>query len=153
MVKEKFICKTFEDLSNTDLYEILALRQNIFIVEQNCIFQDLDFKDQAAHHCILRDEQNNLLAYTRIFDADIYYENYCSIGRVVASAKFRGNANGKKIMQYSIDQIKILYGEKPIKIGAQTYLKVFYEQLGFKSINQDYIEDGIPHMLMVKEYY
>lgn len=145
------VCKAFNELSLEELYAILALRQEVFVVEQNCIFQDLDFKDQKAMHFMGYDENNELMAYTRLFNESYYYEGYLSIGRVVASPKGRGKGYGKIIFGKSVEKIQELYGIKPIKIGAQAYLERFYESFGFKSINEDYIEDGIPHKLMVRD--
>jgi ElaA protein len=145
------VCKAFNELSLEELYAILALRQEVFVVEQNCIFQDLDFKDQKAMHFMGYDENNELMAYTRLFNESYYYEGYLSIGRVVASPEGRGKGYGKIIFGKSVEKIQELYGLKPIKIGAQAYLELFYESFGFKSINEDYIEDGIPHKLMVRD--
>jgi ElaA protein len=142
--------KAFDELKLEELYELIALRLEVFVVEQNCPFQDLDFKDQKAIHFLGYDEENRLMAYTRLFDENIYYPNHLSIGRVVASPAGRGKGYGREIFGKSIAKIHELYGDKPIKIGAQAYLEHFYESFGFKSINEDYIEDGIPHKLMVR---
>jgi ElaA protein len=146
----RIICKSFAELSTTELYEILALRSEVFVVEQNCVFQDLDFKDQYAVHCLGFDEAGKLMAYTRLFDINEYYEGYFSIGRVVASPQGRGKGYGREIFGKSVELVQEFFGKSPIKIGAQAYLEKFYGSFGFKSINEDYIEDGIPHKIMVK---
>lgn len=143
-------CKAFAELSVDELYEILALRSEVFVVEQNCIFLDLDYKDQKAMHLMGYDNNNQLMAYTRLFDESVYYQGFLSIGRVVASPKGRGAGYGREIFGKSVEKIQELFGEKPIKIGAQAYLESFYASFGFESINEDYIEDGIPHKMMVR---
>ncbi|WP_337044793.1 GNAT family N-acetyltransferase [Emticicia sp. 17c] len=142
-------CVPFNDLSLNELYEILALRQEVFIVEQNCPFQDADGKDQQAYHFMLLDDAHNLLAYTRLFAYGVYYEGYASIGRVVSSPKARGKGVGRILMQKSIEEINRLFGRVPIKIGAQRYLEDFYQSLGFQPTGNHYIEDGIPHTYMI----
>lgn len=144
-------CSPFESLSTKELYTILAVRSEVFVVEQNCVYQDLDFKDQKALHCQGIFE-GKLAAYTRIFDLDKSFEGFLSIGRVIVAPTFRKYGFGKKIMQYSIQQCYERFGKHAIKIGAQSYLEGFYGELGFKSVGIDYIEDGIPHKIMVKEY-
>ena len=143
------ITKTFSELDTEDLYQILRLRSEVFVVEQDCVYQDIDNKDQNAIHLYYK-ENNEILAYTRIFKAGNYYENPC-IGRVVVSKKNRGNDLGKKIMIDSMGYIKQnIKGEK-IELSAQKYLDKFYKDLGFYKIGEDYLEDGIPHQRMIKE--
>jgi len=141
--------KTFSELNTDELYQILRLRTEVFVVEQNCVYQDLDNKDQKAIHIYYK-ENDEIVAYTRIFKSGDYYKNP-SIGRVVVSKKKRGKQLGKKIMIYSIEYIKKnLKGEK-IELSAQKYLDKFYKDLGFYKIGEDYLEDGIPHQRMIKE--
>ncbi len=141
------ITKTFYELDTEDLYQILRLRSEVFVVEQDCVYQDIDNKDQNAIHLYYK-EKNEILAYTRIFKAGNYYENPC-IGRVVVSKKNRGNDLGKKIMIDSMEYIKHnIKGEK-IELSAQKYLNKFYKDLGFYKIGEDYLEDGIPHQRMI----
>ena len=142
-------CKPFDSLSIKELYTILAVRSEVFVVEQNCVYQDLDFKDQKALHC-QGFYEGKLAAYTRIFDMSKSFEGFLSIGRVIVSPDFRKYGFGKKIMQYSIEQCYNQFGNHPIKIGAQSYLEKFYGELGFQSVGIDYIEYGIPHKIMVK---
>ncbi len=141
------ITKTFYELDTEDLYQILRLRSEVFVVEQDCVYQDLDNKDQNAIHLYYK-ENDQIVAYTRIFKAGDYYENPC-IGRVVVSKKNRGNDLGKKIMIDSMEYIKQnIKGEK-IELSAQKYLDKFYKDLGFYKIGEDYLEDGIPHQRMI----
>jgi len=141
--------KTFSELETEELYQILRLRSEVFVVEQDCIYQDIDNKDQNAIHLYYVDN-DEIVAYTRIFKAGDYYENP-SIGRVVVSKKERGKDLGKKIMIDSIEYIKQnIKGEK-IELSAQKYLDKFYKDLGFYKIGEDYLEDGIPHQRMIKK--
>lgn len=139
--------KKFEDLSPGELYAILRLRSEVFVVEQNCVFLDMDDKDQQCYH--LMGWQGNLLAaYTRLVPPGISYEQP-SIGRVVISPAARGGGIGKLLMQKSIDETLKLFGKSSIKIGAQLYLKSFYESLGFMQVGDIYDEDGIDHIKMI----
>ena len=141
------ITKTFSELDTEDLYQILRLRSEVFVVEQDCVYQDIDNKDHNAIHIYYK-ENDQIVAYTRIFKAGDYYKNPC-IGRVVVSKKDRGNDLGKKIMIDSMEYIKQnIKGEK-IELSAQKYLDKFYKDLGFYKIGEDYLEDGIPHQRMI----
>tara|TARA_Y100000768_G_scaffold377387_1_gene350556 strand:+ start:66 stop:509 length:444 start_codon:yes stop_codon:yes gene_type:complete len=141
------ITKTFSELDTEDLYQILRIRSEVFVVEQDCVYQDIDNKDQNAIHLYYK-ENDQIVGYTRIFKAGDYYENPC-IGRVVVSKKNRGNDLGKKIMIDSMEYIKQnIKGEK-IELSAQKYLDKFYKDLGFYKIGDDYLEDGIPHQRMI----
>ena len=143
------VVKKFSELSIEELYQILRLRSEVFVVEQDCVYQDLDNKDQISVHIFIK-EKNEIVAYTRIFKSGDYYKNP-SIGRVVVSKKDRGKELGKKIMISSIDDIQEnLKGDK-IELSAQKYLDKFYKDLGFYKIGEDYLEDGIPHQRMIKE--
>ncbi len=145
-----FKCIPFKELTLNELYAAMQLRQEVFVVEQNCPFVDADGKDQKAWHCMGYDDNGNLMVYTRLFDLSDYYEGFTSIGRVVTSPKARGTGLGRVLMEKSIDYCFQLFGNHPIKIGAQKYLEHFYESFGFKSIGEDYIEDGILHTIMIK---
>ncbi len=140
--------KTFEELTTTELYEILALRSEIFVVEQDCVYQDLDGKDQKALH-IIGTKNNKIVAYTRIFKAGDYLEQ-ASIGRVVVKGDERKHGYGYDIMKASINVIKDHFAENTIALSGQTYLKRFYNALGFKETGEEYLEDGIPHVMMIK---
>lgn len=140
--------KTFDELTPHQLYAILQLRNEVFVVEQNCVFQDADNKDQQAYHLMgwLNDK---LIAYTRLVPAGVIYEQP-SIGRVVTSPQVRRMGVGKMLMQKSVETIYQLFGKVDIKIGAQLYLKKFYESFGFIQISEVYMEDGIEHIYMLK---
>lgn len=145
----QWILKRFEELTPYQLYAILQLRNEVFVVEQNCVFQDADDKDQDSFH-LMGFFNSKLVAYTRIVPAGVIYEQ-ASIGRVVTSPSVRGSGAGKELMQRSIDTVYTLFGKQPIKIGAQFYLKNFYGSLGFQQISDIYLEDGIDHIYMLKE--
>lgn len=141
--------KSFEELSKLELYKILRLRAEVFIVEQDCVYQDVDDKDQKAFHVILK-KSEEIIGYTRLFWPGDYFKE-ASIGRVVISKKERHNNYGSELMKASINAISEKMKEKKIKISAQIYLKNFYNNLGFLETGKDYLEDGIPHIAMIKE--
>ncbi|MGZ8511455.1 MAG: GNAT family N-acetyltransferase [Chitinophagaceae bacterium] len=132
-----------------ELYAILRLRTEVFVVEQNCVFQDMDNKDQQCFHLMCWQDEM-LLAYTRLVPPGLSYKEP-SIGRVVTSPAVRGNGTGKLLMEKSIEEIIHLYGKTAIRIGAQLYLKKFYESLGFSQASDIYDEDGIDHIEMMRQ--
>jgi len=142
------IIKTFEELTNQELYSILQLRSEIFVVEQNCAYQDLDGKDQTALH-VLGIKNERIVAYTRIFKPGSYFE-FASIGRVIVAKNERQHKYGYDIMKASVDAIKNHFNQTKIKLSAQCYLKKFYNNLGFYEVGEEYLEDGIPHVSMIK---
>lgn len=139
--------KTFDSLTPHELYAILRLRTEVFVIEQTCIFQDMDNKDQQCYHLMCWND-GLLIAYARLVPPGISYEEP-SIGRVVAPPAVRGNGIGKLLMEKSIEEVIKLYGKTPIKLGAQLYLKNFYESLGFRQTSDIYNEDGINHIEMM----
>ena len=141
-------CKTFDDLSPLELYSILQLRNKVFVVEQNCVYQDCDNIDPRSYH-FMGWQQDKLVAYTRLIPPGITYEE-TSIGRVVTSPSARGLKIGRELMLRSIDKIHELFGKLPIKIGAQLYLEAFYGSLGFIQCSDMYLEDGIQHIKMLR---
>lgn len=144
----EFKCVHFRALSLDTLYSLLTLRQAVFVVEQDCPYLDNDGKDLVAHHAFL--EINDVVvACTRILGPGISYSNYASIGRVANAISVRGKGIGKELMKFSIQQCNLLYPGKAIKISAQVYLLKFYEELGFKNMEEYYLEDDIPHVGMV----
>jgi ElaA protein len=143
------VLKDFHSLTPDELYSILQLRTEVFVVEQNCVFQDLDNKDQGSYHLMFYSD-NKLEAYARLLPAGVTYPEI-SIGRVVTSSRVRGSGVGRKLMNESIHLCYELFGKAPIKIGAQLYAKKFYEQLGFSQCGPIYLEDGIEHILMIKD--
>jgi ElaA protein len=144
-----FKCVPFKDLTVYELYDILALRLEVFCVEQNCPYQDADGKDLEGWHLMGKNTEGVLVAYTRLLPKGVSYENYASIGRVVNSPKVRGLGYGKMLMTESITQMEKLFPNEPVKIGAQSYLLQFYQSLGFESTGEEYLEDGIPHTSMI----
>lgn len=141
-------CKRFNELTPEELYEIIRLRIEVFVVEQNCPYQDCDEKDHAARHFGAW-ENNCLLAYTRLLPAGVSYEEAASIGRVVTSPAARGSGLGKELMRRSIEEIYRLYGRCDIRISAQLYLQHFYESFSFVRESDVYQEDGIDHIRMI----
>ncbi|WP_211345569.1 GNAT family N-acetyltransferase [Paraflavitalea soli] len=140
-------CKPFAELTVFELYAALQLRSEVFVVEQNCVFQDIDDKDQYSWH--LMGWHNNLLAaYTRLVPAGISFTEV-SIGRVVTSPKMRKSGAGRSLMKKSIETTYRIFGNTPIRIGAQLYLKKFYESFGFQQSSDIYLEDGIEHIEML----
>lgn len=149
----KFLCLPFNQLNVQQLYAILKLRSEVFVVEQNCVYLDLDDVDKQCYHFFALNELGNCIATTRLIPPNVTYE-YCSIGRVVTNPKYRKLGLGRQLMQKSIHKSYQLFGsQQTIKIGAQLYLKKFYESFGFVQIGEEYIEDGIPHihMLLTKQ--
>lgn len=144
----KWKIKRFEALTVHELYDLLKLRSEIFVVEQNCVYLDADGKDKQALH-LIGEYEDKIVAYTRLFDAGISYEN-ASIGRVVVDAGYRDRKWGHDLMQESIAAVKSHFDKDQITIGAQLYLKKFYENHGFIQTSEMYFEDGIPHIEMLR---
>lgn len=145
----KWEIKRFEALSTRELYEILRLRSEVFVVEQNCVYQDIDGKDEKALH-LLGFCNGAIVAYARLFKPGDYYKN-AAIGRVVVAQKYRNQKWGHALISASITGIQDYFGETPITISAQLYLKEFYEQNGFIKTSAPYLEDGIPHIEMRRD--
>jgi len=140
--------KTFEELCTAELYELLQLRSEIFVVEQECVYQDLDGKDKKALH-VIGTKNNIIVAYTRIFKAGDYLAQ-ASIGRVVVKLGERKHGYGYDIMNASIRAVEENFKETSTALSAQTYLKPFYNSLGFIEKGGEYLEDGIPHVMMLR---
>ena len=143
-----FITKKFNELTTHELYDIIQLRSEVFVVEQDCVYQDLDDKDKLAYH-ILGTLNNQIIAYARIFKSGDYFSEP-SIGRIVVKNEFRKHKYGYQLVLYSIQFIENNFKKSNIKISAQSYLVKFYNSLGFFQIGEEYLEDGIPHIKMVK---
>ena len=141
------ILKPFNELSPEELYRIMRLRNEVFIIEQNCIYQDADNKDQHCHHLMLL-KDGKLAGYARIVPAGISFPEV-SIGRVITSPEFRGIGAGKVLMNSAMEKSREIFGNVAIRIGAQSYAKAFYASLGFQETEITYIEDAIPHVEMV----
>ncbi|GAB3539475.1 GNAT family N-acetyltransferase [Pontibacter brevis] len=143
------VSKSFDALTPHEMYEMLRLRSDVFVVEQNCVFLDQDNKDQKCHHILLYN-QHTLVAYARLVPPGVSYPNEMSIGRIVTSPEVRGTGVGKQLMEIAIAECYALYGTGPIKIGAQLYAEKFYNAFGFIQSGEVYDEDGIDHVEMTK---
>lgn len=138
----------FAELSVDELYELLALRQRVFVVEQSCPYLDCDGKDRSAFHLLGRDAEGVLVAYARLLPPGASFAE-AAIGRVVTAPEVRRSGAGRELMREAIARTRALYGPGPIRIGAQRYLERFYEELGFHIASAPYDEDGIPHVEML----
>lgn len=149
-----WIVKKFEALTSYEIYAILRLRSEVFVVEQDCVFQDMDNKDQYCRHLMawqnIPGREPELVAYTRLVPPGVSYDEFPSIGRVVTAAAVRSSGIGRQLMEKSIVELYRLYGTAPIRIGAQLYLKKFYESFGFEQSGEIYDEDGIDHIEMTR---
>lgn len=137
---------SWEELSKSDLYNILSLRSQVFVVEQTCIYQDIDQKDQKAYH-VLGKKDNLVVAYTRIFAKGDYFKE-TSFGRAVTSPKVRGKGLGHTLLKKTIQFMEQMFPNQTIKISAQAHLQHFYKNHGFLPEGESYLEDGIPHIAM-----
>lgn len=140
--------KPFEALSSVELYNLLQLRSEVFVVEQNCVYQDIDGKDLKAIH-IIGEFNGETVAYCRIFKSGDYFEN-ASIGRVIVKETYRDKKWGHDLIREAISAVSNEFKEQQITISAQLYLKRFYEGHGFVKTSEEYLEDGIPHIEMKK---
>ncbi|MEG0761405.1 ElaA protein [Chryseobacterium piscicola] len=141
--------KNFEEITTAELYEIIKARVDVFVVEQDCPYPDLDGYDQQAIH-LWAEQENNVLAYCRIFDKGIKY-NETSIGRVLTSEKGRGKNLGKQLIQYALETIENRFKTLEVRISAQDYLLKFYSGFGFQDTGKKYLEDNIPHTEMFRK--
>lgn len=140
---------SFNELSASDLYAILQVRQQVFILEQNCLYPDIDGNDLVAYHAMLKDD-NQLLAYGRFFLKGDFHADYASIGRVLVHPEYRKKQLGHALLKYILEEVEGRFEYSAIKISAQTYLLEFYGKYGFKKVSAEYLEDGIPHIDMIK---
>tara|TARA_Y100000592_G_scaffold92837_1_gene155115 strand:- start:558 stop:1010 length:453 start_codon:yes stop_codon:yes gene_type:complete len=140
----KFDVKKFNEIDIKTLHNIFLIRAEVFIVEQQCAYQDIDGKDTNSIH-IIGKKKEEIIAYSRIMNLN---NDFCSIGRVLVKKDLRKKGLGIKLMKKSIEIATKLYNKKKIKISAQEYLENFYEELGFKHTGKSYLEDGIPHIEM-----
>ena len=143
----KLICKHFNDLTAKELYEILRLRVNVFVVEQNCSYPEVDGKDLDAWHLWFEDE-DGIAGYLRLLAPGVSFKE-ASIGRVIA--KKRRCGIGSKLMQAGIEKMKEVYGDTDIRIEAQVYAREFYEKAGFVKVSEEFLDDGIPHIEMLRK--
>ena len=143
-------CLPFESLPNLILYDLLRLRSEVFVVEQNCVFQDIDRQDMDAHHLLGYNEAGELAAYARLFAAGKCYPEAASIGRVIVAQPFRQYGLGRELMRQALAHSDALFGPQPNKIGAQQHLEAFYNGFGYEQCGPMYVEDGIPHIPMLR---
>jgi len=141
----KFYAKKFNEIDSKTLHNIFLLRSKVFVVEQECAYQDIDGKDFKSIH-IIGEQKKEIIAYSRIIGL---CNEFCSIGRVLVKKEFRKKGIGIKLMTKTIKEAKSEYNSRKIKISAQEYLKNFYTNLGFKHTGRCYLEDGIPHIEMI----
>lgn len=146
-MKLRWECKPFHELTADQMYTILCVRQEVFVLEQECLYLDADGKDRKSFHLMGFDGEE-LVAYARIVEPGVSY-NEVSMGRILTTAKARGTGAGVELMEVGIEEIKSRYGKVPIRISAQTYLLKFYERFGFQSTGKEYLEDEIPHTEML----
>ena len=143
-----FILKYFDALTARETYDLLQLREEVFQIEQNCIYKDIDDKDRQCWHLLMY-KDDELVAYARLVPDKISYDGYVSIGRVVSKPIYRKEGYGRKVMEEAMQQMKKLFDNTPIKISAQAYLQNFYESFGFEKVSEPYMEDDIPHIAMI----
>ncbi len=141
--------KTFSELTIKELYQILQLRSEVFVVEQDCVYQDVDGKDEKSLHLFGVNNKNKIIAYTRLFKPGDYFKE-ASIGRIVVAFEERGHGYGHNLMKASIKAIKDRFKCDTVSISAQKQLKFFYKTHSFDQIGKEYLEDGIPHIKMIK---
>ena len=139
----------YSALTLDQLYALLRLRAEVFVVEQDCVYQDLDDKDQQAIHLLGLADDGRLAAYTRILPKGVSYADFASIGRVITAPFARGKGLGRPLMEQSLKALFKAYGEQPVKISAQAHLQDYYGSVGFTGVGDIYDEDGIPHRGMV----
>jgi ElaA protein len=150
MEKITWKTKAFNDLSVNEYFEILYLRTAIFVVEQDCPYQEVDEKDRQSFHLFGKTEDGEVIAVTRILPKGISYDEI-SIGRVALKKEFRGQGIADELMKETLKFIEHHFGEKNIRISAQTYLLNYYNKHGFQEVGEEYLEDNIPHMEMLKQ--
>ena len=141
--------KRFNELTAEEVYTILCVRQQVFVLEQECLYLDADGKDRNSFH-LMGFDGDELVAYARILDAGVSYAEV-SMGRILTTEKARGTGAGIELMEVGLQRIQAHYGNVPIRISAQTYLLHFYEKFGFESTGKEYLEDEIPHTEMLRK--
>ncbi len=145
------VIKNFSELTAQEIYDVLKLRQDVFIIEQNCIYSDIDGTDSEAIH-VLFYEKDILAAYSRIFAPGIKFEKSSAIGRIIVASAFRGSVFGKELIKTSIATCQELFPQVEIRIEAQAKLQSYYQKYGFEPVSEVYEVDGIPHLQMVIVY-
>lgn len=145
----QYSCLPFSELSLSELYEIMAIRQTVFAVEQDCVYLDADGKDNTAWHVMGKNQQGQIMTYARLLPKGIAYNGFASIGRVLSMQPVRGSGEGRRLMEFTLKKCVELWPDTALKISAQAYLLAFYASLGFASVGEPYLEDGIPHVAMI----
>lgn len=145
----RFVLKSFAELDIYELYDIMRVRQEVFIVEQTCPYQDADGKDLKSQHLMGYNEADQLLVYARLVPPGVSYPNDCSIGRVLSTEQARGTGAGRLLMAEAMQALAVLYPGVDVRISAQSYLVQFYADFGFVSTGKSYLEDDIPHTEML----
>lgn len=148
----KWFTTRLENMDIKTFYDIIALRINVFIIEQNCLYEELDYKDYNATHLYAKNSDQKVIAYLRVLDPGVSFTEV-SIGRVVVSPEYRSLKLGRSLMEEGIRFIQKTFGEVPIRISAQAYLINFYHALGFRTVSEIYLEDDIPHIEMLLDKY
>ena len=147
-LKHKIFYKKFDNLSRKEIHDLFLLRSEVFVVEQNCVYQDIDGRDEKAEHVLVK-KNNKIIAYARVLEYSD--RNNISIGRIVVSKKERGNSLGSYLLDFILKKIHQEKPKRPIKISAKAHLEKFYTDHGFKRSSNTYMEDGIPHISMTLE--
>lgn len=147
-MKLRWECKSFNDLSADQMYTILCVRQEVFVLEQECLYLDADGKDRRSHH-LMGFDGDELVAYARIVEPGVSYTEV-SMGRILTTKGARGTGAGVELMEVGLSDIEKRYGKVPVRISAQTYLLKFYQKFGFESTGKEYLEDEIPHTEMLR---
>ena len=145
-LKHKIFYKKFDNLSRKEIHDLFLLRSEVFVVEQNCVYQDIDGKDEKAEHVLVK-KNNKIIAYARVLECSDCKN--ISIGRIVVSKKERGNSLGSDLLDFILKKIHQEKPKRPIKISAPAHLEKFYTDHGFKRTSNTYMEDGIPHISMI----
>lgn len=145
-----FECVPFEQLSLHQLYAIMAIRQQVFMIEQTCYYLDADGMDQEAWHLMGMGPEGHIVAYARLLPPGLPFPGYTSIGRVLTALSARRTGAGKALLEEAIERSAAIFGHHPIQISAQSYLLRFYQSFGFEEIGETYLEDGIPHIHMIR---
>jgi ElaA protein len=151
VIKISWFCKHFDELTASELYGILSLRENVFVVEQNCVYLDADGKDKDSYLVVGINELGEVVATSRILPKGISYKNYASIGRVCVAQSVRRFSVGQELMKETLHFMEQLLGKQTIKISAQTYLLNFYKKYDFEPLGEEYLEDDIPHIAMIRK--
>lgn len=146
----RFELRTFDDLGAPRLYEVVRRREEVFVVEQECAYLDADGHDPQAWHVLGLAADDTLIAYARILPVGTVHPEHPTLGRVLTVASRRGEGLARELMGFALDRATELFGPVALKISAQTYLAAFYASLGFETIGEGYLEDGIPHVAMIR---